>query len=67
MLLHCGSPPWIHVRGKRSRGEGYERLLLKSFFMYINMSVDKRRRKDDLDGKEFYQCLLPVQSLQRPK
>lgn len=37
----------------RSRGGGFERLLLKSFFVCINISADKRRSKDNIDGKEF--------------
>lgn len=33
--------------------EGQERLLCRSFFVYINISVDKRRSKENIDCKQF--------------
>lgn len=33
--------------------EGQERLLCRIFFVYINISVDKRRSKENIDCKQF--------------
>lgn len=50
----------------RSRGEGYERLLLESFTLCVLISVwIAGEVKITLMAKSFDQCLLPVQSLQK--